>query len=209
MKICSNCGRGLDDRMQSCDACGASAVVAQGVWAPQAARPFVPKTGLKFNPMLLAIVLLLVGLIVGAGIGIGISGILNQTITTTQTSITDYKAAMGPILSQVGNMASNTSAQATAFSNGQISQADFLAFITTQKDNLGVLLESTIRLHPPQAFAEAHVHVVRAIALLYSAYQLMQDGLTQNNAALITEASTFLNQTTNELNTATSILNSQ
>jgi hypothetical protein len=96
----------------------------------------------------------------------------------------------------------------TAFSNGQISQADLLAFITTQKDNLGVLLESTIRLHPPPVVAEAHVHIVRAIALLYSADQNLEDGIIQNNASLINEAVTFINQATNEMQTATSILNS-
>jgi hypothetical protein len=169
----------------------------------------------------LVVAAFLVGILLGAGYASrGTSATVTETmqVPTTYTSLTtvteganvaDYKAAMKTIISQLSDMSSSTSAQVTAASNGQISQAELLAFITTQKDKVGVLLESTIRLHPPQAFAEAHVHVVRAIALLYSAYQLTEDGLTQNNPALITEASTFLNQSNNEIETATSILNSQ
>lgn len=130
-------------------------------------------------------------------------------VTVSQgASVADYKAAIEPIISQVSDISSKSSAEMTEFSNGQISQGDLLAFITTQKDNLGVLLESTIRLQPPQVFAEAHVHIVRAIADLYSADQIIEDGLTQNNASILTEAITFINQSNNELQTATSILNS-
>jgi hypothetical protein len=137
------------------------------------------------------------------------AGQLEYVTVTEGANVADYVAAMENIISQLRDISSKSSAELTAFSNGQVSQADLLAFFTTQKGNLSVLLENTIRLHPPQAFTEAHVHTVRAIADLYTADQIIEDGLTQNNASILSEAITFINQSNNEMDTATSILNSE
>lgn len=165
------------------------------------------------------LVVFIVGMLVGAGF-VAANEVAPTTQTTTEISqsfitvaaepnITDYKAGMVPILLQVRDILGNTSAEITSYSSGQISESDLILFITTQKDSLNVLLESAMRLHPPSVFAEAHLHFVKSIALLYSAMQILQDGLSQNSAALIDEATTFINQANDEVQTGTSILNSE
>jgi len=129
-------------------------------------------------------------------------------MVTAEANVTEYKTAMLAIFSEVHNITTQTADNFRAFSNGQMSRTDLISFVSQQKDNLKVLTESALRLHPPPEFAEAHVHIVNALSLSYSAFTIYEDGLIQNNPSLITEGNAFVNEATNELQTATSILNS-
>lgn len=179
-------------------------------------QPVAPKKKSQAKTLGLLIIVLVIGAMLGAA-GSTHSGATTTTETTTYTlpvmvtaeaNVTEYKTAMSAIFSEFHNITTQTADNFRAFSNGQMSQTDLISFVSQQKDNLKVLMESALRLRPPSAFAEAHVHIVNALSLCYSAFTLYEDGLIQNNPSLITEGNAFVNQATNEFNTATSILNS-
>jgi hypothetical protein len=186
----------------------------------QSASPIsVPSKPRNLSAKLLALLFIVFILGVGLGAGSTHSGTTTVTettqttytlpiIVTAETNVTEYKTAMSAIFSEFHNITTQTADNFHAFSIGQMSRTELISFVSQQKDNLKVLTERTLRLHPPPAFAEAHVHVVNALSLCYSAFTLYEDGLIQNNPSLITEGNDFVNEATNELQTATSILNS-
>lgn len=178
--------------------------VAQQVKAPK-----------KLSAKLLAV--LIIVFIVGATLGGAATRSGTTTVTKTiqmQSTVTQaldvskYTAAMKSILSEAADISFKTADNMRATVNHQMSQADLLAFIRDQKNNLGRLMENALRLQPPPAFSEAHLHIVKSLGLEYSAFTLYEEGLTQNNASLINEGNAFTNQADNEMKTATSILNS-
>jgi hypothetical protein len=127
---------------------------------------------------------------------------------TEGANVEQYTSDIQPILSECEDLSQRTADKANAFGSGGITQSDFLTYIHGAKDECELLMDRTIRLQPPQTLAEAHMHIVKGMILLYSAYVLIEDGLTQSDASLITEGATFIDEATNEFNTALSIINS-
>jgi hypothetical protein len=179
----------------------------------------VPSKPKKLSTKLLALLVIVFILGVALGGASTHSGTTTETETiqttytlpimvTPEANVTEYKAAMSPILSEFVSIANQSEANFRAFSNGQMSRNDLISFLSQQKDSLKSLTEQALRLHPPPVFAEVHVHVVDALSLCYSAFTLYEDGLIQNNSSLIKEGTSFVYEATDELNTATSILNS-
>jgi hypothetical protein len=84
-----------------------------------------------------------------------------------------------------------------------------VAFIREQKNNIERLWESALRLQPPPALSEAHLHYVKSMAFEYEASTLYEDGLIQNNiASLFAEGNAFATQSQNEIKTGNTIMDS-